>query len=405
MIKKFAFFLLVPSVFLIDRFLKTWIIRHYPAGEGFPVLPGVFHITRVDNTGAAFGVFRGATAFLVVVSVVSVFFLLFYLVRKILREDSSLVPGVTDWAWALVIGGALGNLYDRVRYGYVIDFLDFRIWPVFNVADICICVGVFLIILKFAGRPRWRRALFPVVFQWGSFTVYSYGALTALGVFLCYVLARQRASHFGLERDAASNLIVFLFIWGVIGSRLFYVVQNPAGFRENWWHVFFIQEGGLVWYGGFITAALAGIVYAKKHGWPVLKISDLFASLLPLGHAFGRLGCFFNGCCYGRFADSLCSVLFPGDIEKRIPVQLYEAGFLFLLFIFLSIFSFRNSRPGRVLASYLVLYGLLRFGVEFMRVDQPLIGIWTLAQWTSLGLIASGSFLFLFTQKKGLVSK
>lgn len=103
--------------------------------------PGVFHLTRVENTGAAFGLLKGTGSFLTIVSMLCVVLLGAYLTQHFLKGIVSL----RTTAAALVIAGALGNLYDRLRYGVVIDFLDFRIWPVFNIADISICVGVVLV--------------------------------------------------------------------------------------------------------------------------------------------------------------------------------------------------------------------------------------------------------------------
>ncbi len=138
---------LVPAVFALDRLLKSLILSRFAEGEGMPVWEGFFHITRVNNTGAAFGWLKNAGGFLIFVSALSVVFLAVYLWRH--RK-----PDASDAAWALILGGALGNLYDRLRFGYVIDFLDLRVWPVFNVADMCICAGVALIILRMLSGKR-----------------------------------------------------------------------------------------------------------------------------------------------------------------------------------------------------------------------------------------------------------
>ena len=136
----------VTAVFLVDRALKALIVARYAEGDGFPVLPGIFHITRVNNTGAAFGLMKGLTPILIAISLVCVIFLATSLWRA---SDHRNVSGVRAMAFSLVMAGALGNLVDRVFYGYVIDFLDFRVWPVFNLADISICVGAGLIVLGF----------------------------------------------------------------------------------------------------------------------------------------------------------------------------------------------------------------------------------------------------------------
>ena len=151
--RSFLFVWSAPAVFFFDRFLKAVVTSRYAEGEGFAVIPGFFHITRVNNTGAAFGMMRGSETFLVVVSVLCIVFLAWGVWRTISGPRDQSASGFAGLlASSLVIGGASGNLYDRVRLGYVVDYLDFRVWPVFNVADTAICAGVFLI-----GMDLFRR--------------------------------------------------------------------------------------------------------------------------------------------------------------------------------------------------------------------------------------------------------
>jgi signal peptidase II len=126
---------------------SKYAIRHaFALGESAPVVPGVFHITYHLNTGAAFGLFQGRTAALAAASLIFIVVTLCYVTR---RPD-----GPLKFALFMVLGGAIGNAFDRVRLGYVVDFLDFRIWPIFNVADAAITCGVALILLTAFLRPR-----------------------------------------------------------------------------------------------------------------------------------------------------------------------------------------------------------------------------------------------------------
>ncbi len=104
--------------------------------------PGFFHLTRVENTGAAFGLLKGSGPLLIVVSAICIVLLGAYLIHHSLKGIVSL----RTIASSLVIAGAFGNLTDRLWYGTVIDFLDFRIWPVFNIADVSICIGAALVV-------------------------------------------------------------------------------------------------------------------------------------------------------------------------------------------------------------------------------------------------------------------
>ena len=131
---------------LIDQAGKLAVSRVLQPGMSAPVIKDVFHITLVHNTGAVFGFFRGMNVFLVISSALFLFLLVYYYPRL---EEA--YPGFNIPA-GLIAGGAAGNMADRLRLGYVIDFLDFRIWPVFNIADIAITAGVGIVILR-----AWRK--------------------------------------------------------------------------------------------------------------------------------------------------------------------------------------------------------------------------------------------------------
>jgi signal peptidase II len=126
--------LLVLAVFVADRLTKVWAQRCLEPVGSIRVLP-FFHLTYLQNTGAAWGMMRGRNFLLILVSV-GLLAALFYLKRRWPLRNLW-----THYGLVLVAGGALGNLYDRIRFGGVIDFLDFLVWPVFNVADSCITVG------------------------------------------------------------------------------------------------------------------------------------------------------------------------------------------------------------------------------------------------------------------------
>lgn len=130
------------AVFVLDQGIKWLVIRYMELGQSIPLIENVFHLTYVQNPGAAFGMLPYRTAFFIVVTVLVVGGIALYY-RKIPPGRRWLKAGLT-----LQVGGALGNLADRVRFGRVVDYLDFRVWPVFNLADIAIVTGVGLLILE-----------------------------------------------------------------------------------------------------------------------------------------------------------------------------------------------------------------------------------------------------------------
>jgi phosphatidylglycerol:prolipoprotein diacylglycerol transferase len=147
--------------------------------------------------------------------------------------------------------------------------------------------------------------------------IYGYGLMLFLAFVACTWLASRLARREGIAPEHVQDLAIYLFVGGVIGSRVaYYVEENLAGHSVSWKHFFYIWEGGLVFYGGLIGGALAYVVayYAviKKHNISTLKLADVIAPCAALGLGLGRIGCLLNGCCYGDVACPDCPQLaFP----------------------------------------------------------------------------------------------
>ena len=235
----------------------------------------------------------------------------------------------------------------------------------------------------------------PVLFQFHSVTIYTYGFFVALAVLAAFYAMNHHSRAMGLDQGLMGDLVFFLFVSGVVGARLFYVLQHFEDYRGDLWKIVSIGEGGLVWYGGFLTAAFFGLSFAAWRRWPVLKFCDCFAPILPLAHAIGRIGCFFNGCCYGRETCLPFGTVFPGDSTPRIPTQLLESLALFCLSAFLFRSPSKKRKDGELFVLYLILYSLFRFLIEFLRGDQTLLGFLTPPQWTSILLFAGGVQIWL----------
>jgi phosphatidylglycerol:prolipoprotein diacylglycerol transferase len=235
----------------------------------------------------------------------------------------------------------------------------------------------------------------PVLFELSFFKVYTYGFFVALAMTAVFIAIAFLAPRLDLPKPPLYDLVLVMFISGVLGARAAYVIQNAAVYAENPAHIFWLKEGGLVWYGGFIVAALASLAYAVFRKLPLLRTADLFAPLLALGHGMGRVGCFFNGCCYGRLTNSPLGTIFsPGD-GPRWPTQLFESAFLFVLAGVLTLQLLKRYRQdGKVFLTYLISYSVWRFAIEFLRDDQAMIGPFTVAQWISLALFAGAAFSY-----------
>ncbi|MFA5840607.1 MAG: signal peptidase II [Candidatus Margulisiibacteriota bacterium] len=133
------FYSLAAIVFFIDHFLKNMVQHAMQVGQSIPVLDGIVKLTYVRNTGAAFSLFTGYSAYLVVIGVLATAVILYFHFKVPRRHIYSQI------ALAFILGGSIGNLFDRISLGFVVDYIDFGFWPVFNLADIMINVGVIMI--------------------------------------------------------------------------------------------------------------------------------------------------------------------------------------------------------------------------------------------------------------------
>lgn len=137
----------------LDQITKYVVIQNMQVGQSIPIIPHIFHLTFVKNVGAAFGILANRVPFFILVGIGAVIFIIVFYHK--LKSEYKLVR----FALSLVLGGALGNLTDRLRWGYVVDFFDFRIWPVFNVADCAVVIGMLLLIWEIFRNPELGKKL------------------------------------------------------------------------------------------------------------------------------------------------------------------------------------------------------------------------------------------------------
>ena len=236
----------------------------------------------------------------------------------------------------------------------------------------------------------------PELFSMGPVTVHNYGLLIALGLLAALFLMHRRAAQDGFPpRDKVFDLVFVVVLGGFLGARLFYVLQEWTGYQNHPLEIFQIWKGGLVYYGGVVAAYLVFFFYVRFVGLPFLAASDFLIPYIPLVHAFGRVGCFLNGCCYGKPCDLPWAVQFPFLPNAVHPTQIYEALMNFALFGLLVWFYPRRHFRGEVTSFYLILYSLGRFGIEFFRGDQPVAAFsLTLHQILSFLLMGFGIFLY-----------
>ncbi len=212
--------------------------------------------------------------------------------------------------------------------------------------------------------------MYPVLFKIGPVSVYSYGAMLALAFLVVAFLARRRAFTLGMDGDAILDLCIWLIVSGFLGGRLLFILLNLDYYRENPLDTLKLWQGGLVWYGGLIAAVAVAIIFLSAKRMPILKTGDLMMPYVALGQSIGRIGCFLNGCCYGKATALPIGVTFSAAQGPVHPTQLYESAAMLIVFLIL-----RKRVPGngRTFFLYLMMYSVIRFLIEFLRGDNPAI--------------------------------
>ncbi|MDD3374833.1 MAG: prolipoprotein diacylglyceryl transferase [Candidatus Omnitrophica bacterium] len=209
--------------------------------------------------------------------------------------------------------------------------------------------------------------MYPILFKIGSLTIYSYGAMLALAIVVCSFLLQKEAKQKGINPDFIFDLVFWVAIFGILGSRIFFVFLNISYFIDHPFEIIMIYKGGLAWQGGLILGSLAGFLFIKRKKEPLLQVIDLVAPYIALGQAIGRLGCFLNGCCYGKEAQ--WGIFFPVHSAKLQPTQLYSFASLLAIFFTLKYFQKKNIAPGTVFILYFILSSTQRFFIQFVRAD------------------------------------
>jgi len=249
----------------------------------------------------------------------------------------------------------------------------------------------------------------PVIFSIGPLQVRWYGLMYVLGFLAAYLLVRYQARKFHwrkLEKHL-DNLNLAIILGVILGGRLGYVLfYNFPYYQHHPLEIFATWQGGMSFHGGCIGVLLAGLYYCRRKGLDYWKTADLYVVTVPVGLGLGRIGNFINGELYGRSTDLPWGMIFPGGGPlPRHPSQLYEVLLegilLFAILWTVKGKPWRKNNPwphGSMLSLFLLLYGIFRFCVEFVREPDPQLGtifLWmTMGQLLSLGMIFCGLVLY-----------
>lgn len=244
--------------------------------------------------------------------------------------------------------------------------------------------------------------MIPYLFELGPLTVFPWGLALSLAILLGTLVAIKLARRVGFDADSILDLVIYLVIGGVVGARLFYVlVYDPSHYLQHPWQVFALWNGGMVYYGALIGGLITGTWFVAKKKLPFWVLADVVAPPLALGYGIVRIGCFLNGCCYGKPTDSFIGVMFhyidgghSFDNVLRYPTQLFSSAFGFALFGVLLLIWLKRKFDGQVFLAFLILYAVERTVVEYYRENLLVFGPVTVAQLVSVLIVIPALYFY-----------
>jgi len=246
--------------------------------------------------------------------------------------------------------------------------------------------------------PSTERAelddMYPDLITIGSFTITSFGAMVGLGALVGLWVFNGELRRSGLPSSALDAALAGV-LGGLAGAKLLYVAEHLG---EEPFVALLLARGGLSWYGGLAGGIGAGVTVILWRGLPLLAVISAATPALAVGQAIGRIGCFLVGDDYGRPSSVPWAVAFPRGLPPTIdrvhPTQLYEMVALVPLAWLLVSLRKRGRSDRVVLGTYLFGAGLIRFAIEWLRVDVRVALGMSVAHWASIVAMAAGAWLF-----------
>jgi len=254
----------------------------------------------------------------------------------------------------------------------------------------------------------------PILFRIGNFPINTYGLFLAVAFLAAIFITVRLAARDGLPKEKIYDLCLWLLLSSLIGSKLLMLLTEPE-YRQHPLLLFsldFLRSGG-VFYGGLLGAIIAGYVMMRRWKLPWWKTADACAPGIALGNVFGRLGCFFAGCCWGKPTTLPWGVSFPPEGHEITgvpvgvhlhPTQLYESFSMVFVFLFLLWLHKRKKFSGQVILAYAMIYSTVRFLIEFVRDDPrgDILGLTTLTGLSTsqlIGIVVGVGALVLFVAR------
>ena len=252
--------------------------------------------------------------------------------------------------------------------------------------------------------------MFPELLRIGDFHITSFGAMVAVAFLVAFWISGMEFERKGISKKVHEHVFLASLVGGILGAKLLFLIENiPVSDLLSSPAHYLLLRGGLTFYGGFFLALFAFFVVIKKHGQGFWKVLDATAPALAIAYATGRVGCFLVGDDYGIASTLPWAMAFPKGspptLETVHPTQLYETIIMSLVFIALWKMRKKNRPVGWLASIYLVMAGLERFSVEFIRTttESPISGL-SVAQVMAVALIFIGALKYMSLRRSNQVS-
>ena len=240
-----------------------------------------------------------------------------------------------------------------------------------------------------------------------SFELPTFGLMMMTGMLAAFALLHFQRKHIAITEDDFYSAAIMAILFGMLGSKILYWIVEIDQIIADPKYILRTLTVGMVFYGSLIGGIGGLALFCLKKKQPLLQYVDLIAPAMVLGQAFGRIGCFLAGCCYGMPSDSCLAVTYPAGVGSAaptgvalLPTQLFESAFCFALAAVLAVIFRKQKKLGTTTGWYFVLYGIWRFIIEFFRSDdRGTVGTLSTSQFIGIFIVLMGLVLLLLAKK------
>jgi phosphatidylglycerol:prolipoprotein diacylglycerol transferase len=226
--------------------------------------------------------------------------------------------------------------------------------------------------------------------------------MMAIGILVAILVARKLAPKISVDPEKMTDMAMFAVLGGLVGAYVNYIISYDwSRFKADPLSVLRFWNEGLVFLGGLIGGLIFALIFIRRQKWSFWEIADICAIAIPLAYGFGRIGCFFAGCCYGEACELPWAITFPGQMVARHPTQLYSMLLGFGLAAFAYFFRPKRRFAGQSFLFYMFFYGLGRGIIELLRIEPTVFGTnLSVAQFTGILLMVVAVVLYPILRKR-----